>query len=81
MFTVFANLDALSAPELLKPLLVTLKPARTEQRGHMLRLDLNWKACGLENPKDTEGSKAWIHELAKKNDWASTSAERGRFIK
>lgn len=60
------TLDALSAPELLKPLLVTLEPASTEQLGHMLRLDLTWKACGLKNPKDTEGSKAWIHELAKK---------------
>ncbi|CAG9978407.1 unnamed protein product [Clonostachys byssicola] len=60
------SLDALSAPELLKPLIFTLEPASTEQLGHMLRLDLPWKACGFKNPEDIEGSKAWIHELAKR---------------
>ncbi|CAH0052400.1 unnamed protein product [Clonostachys solani] len=60
------TLDALSTPELLKPLLVTLEPASIEQLSHMLCLDLNWEACGLKNPKDTEGSKAWIHQMAKR---------------
>ncbi|VUC23571.1 unnamed protein product [Clonostachys rosea] len=60
------TVDALSSAELLRPLLHTLEPASTEQLAHMLRLDIGWEVCGLKNPKDIEGSKAWIHEVAKK---------------